>query len=112
MDRQTKEIIRENEERFDTFIKLPAIIAVITGILFFFLGIIIAAAGSGYDEEGSAGAMLMWWIIGAILTALNYYISKIALSPMILKVLYLREICENSKVKDSETVEKKEEIKE
>ncbi len=101
MDKQTKEIIRENEDKFETFIKLPTIIATITGVLFFILGCILMTG-----EEPYVGAIC--WFIGGIFTVLYYYISKIALSPTILKVLYLREICENSKEKE----EKKEETKE
>ena len=42
------------------------------------------------------GAMLVWWIIGAVMTVINYFVYKLILAPSILKMFYLKKISLNS----------------
>ena len=111
-----EEIIKENEKLFKLYVYLPVIIAISTAVLFFIWSIVDPAVFNysvpdGYDYyygytytsvygvmgmNTFFGAMLVWWIIGAIMTVMNYFVYKLILAPSILKMFYLKKISLNS----------------
>ncbi len=80
----SKETINESEKNFDFLVKLPSIITVVLGALFFILGIILMAG------EGGVGALI--WIIGAVICIINYCVMKLSISYYVLHIAYLKEI--------------------
>ena len=80
----SKETIEESEKNFDFLVKLPSIISVVLGALFFVLGIKLMA------EEAEGGAL--FWIIGAVICIINYWVMKLSISYYVLHIAYLKEI--------------------
>ena len=103
-----EEIIETNERSFNIYVYLPTIIAIVTAGLFFLWGIIDPAINTGYGRywyglfktDTFLGSVVLWWIIGAVVTALNYFIYKIILAPTVLNIYYLAEIIKNTKKSD------------
>ena len=103
-----EEIVETNKKSFNFYVYLPTVIAIITAILFFLWGIIdpsINQSRNGYwygllGTETFLGSVVLWWIIGAVVTVLNYFIYKIILAPSVLKIYYLAEIIKNTKKPD------------
>ena len=102
-----EEIIETNERSFNVYAYLPTIIAIIIAILFFLWGIIDPAINrlphrwyGLFRTDTFLGAVVLWWIIGAVVTALNYFIYKIILAPTVLNIYYLAEIIKNTKKTD------------
>ena len=107
-------VIEENQTWFRIFIKLPLIMATALAIIFFIWGIVDPSAiqikvpefnGSEIVEttrygimqtQTSVGATMLWWLIGAVASAINYFVLKIFLSPIILNVCYLKMIKEKT----------------
>ena len=101
-----EEVVNENEKFFKFYVYLPLIIALITAASFLIWGIVDpivfqhrdwGSYFSKYDYvygvmemDTFFGAMIVWWIIGIVATVMNYFTYKIILSPMILKILYLK----------------------
>ncbi len=112
-----EEIIKQNEKLFKVYVYLPLIIAISTAVLFFIWSIVDPAVFNysvldSYDYYYGRstyktvygvmgmntffGAMIVWWVIGAIVTVLNYCIYKLILAPTILRIFYLKKISLNS----------------
>ncbi len=103
-----EEVVNENEKFFKFYVYLPLIIALITAASFLIWGIVDpivfqhrdwGSYFSKYDYvygvmemDTFFGAMIVWWIIGIVATVMNYFTYKIILSPMILKILYLKKL--------------------
>ncbi len=107
-------VIEENQNWFRFFVKFPLIMATALAIIFFIWGIVDPSAiqikvpefnGAEIVEttkygimqtQTSVGATIIWWLIGAVVTAINYFTLKIILSPMILNIYYLKKIKTNT----------------
>ena len=104
--------VLENANKWYGFYpKLPKIVLIITGILFFIWGIVDPAvfqySGGGYFYkttyygimhcESAFGAWFIWQLIGWAIAAINFVILKLVLSPMIVQIECLKEINENTK---------------
>ena len=112
-----EEIINENEKFFKFYVYLPMIIAIVTAVFFFIWSIVDPAVfnysipkyySDYYDDfvyqevygimgvSSFFGAMIIWWLIGAVVTTLNYFVYKLVLTPVILHIYYLKSINSNS----------------
>ena len=112
-----EEIINQNEKLFKVYVYLPLIIAISTAVLFFIWSIVdpavfnyevIDSYNYYYDYysyktvygvmsmDTFFGAMIIWWVIGAITTVLNYFVYKLILAPSILRMFYLKKISLNT----------------
>lgn len=87
------EKIASNEKWFGFYENLPAIATIILGIVFFIGGASVAVTGG-------AGAVLLMWLIGAIVCGLVYAGLKIIYSYHILHIYYLKEILKNQENKE------------
>ena len=110
---QTKvESVLENANKwYAIYPKLPNIVLIITGILFFIWGIVDPAVfqhstGGYYYKttyygimqcESGFAAWVIWQLIGWTTAAINYVILKLVISPMIVQTECLIEIKENIK---------------
>lgn len=112
-----EEIINQNEKLFKVYVYLPLIIAISTAVLFFIWSIVDPAVFNyevidSYNNyyyyysyktvygvmsmDTFFGAMIIWWVIGAITTVLNYFVYKLILAPSILRMFYLKKISLNT----------------
>jgi hypothetical protein len=99
-----EEIIKDHEKWFDFFVKLPKILTIVTAVLMFVWSIVDPSVfyyDGGWGESSSYGvmqcqtffgAMIIWWIIGAIDCALTYAITKLCVSYSVLHIYYLKDI--------------------
>jgi len=94
-----EEIVKSNEKWFKFFVHLPKIVAISLAVLFFIWSIVDPAVFDWYGDYygimyiGSFfGAMVIWWLIGAVMSALSYAITKLACSYKILHIYYLKDI--------------------
>ena len=100
---ERKEIIAENEKYFSFFTKLPKILTIALAVIFFIWSIVDPAVfQSSYLSSNYGimqlntffGAMIIWWLIGAVVCVATYFLSKLAVSYKILHIYYLQEIKE------------------
>lgn len=77
-------IIDEYNNWFNFYFKLPLILTILIGVACFVLGIVFADL---FD-----GAIIVFWLVGAVVSALTYFITKISLSAIILNIYYLKSI--------------------
>ena len=91
LNRSSKDIIRENEKWFYFFVMFPEIVLGILGLFVFILGI------ANIINSGFIFGVLVW-VIGAVLTAVIYMITKISLSHRVLSIYYLKEIANKSNI--------------
>lgn len=102
--------IEKNEKFFKSYVKIPLIIAIIIGVAFFIWGLVDATTFQeivykkingknvkimlyGFLKvESRIGAVIIWWLMGAVVSIGSYFLLKILFSPKILSVLYLRKI--------------------
>lgn len=117
LDYENEIIVAENEKWFKFYVKFPLIMAIAVGLIFFIWGIVDPASfqlttfetSYGYGSEPVEnklygimgletffGAMIVWWIIGAVLSVGSYFFYKIILAPTILNIFYLKIISQNS----------------
>lgn len=111
---EDENVIEDNEKWFKFYVKFPTIISVLTAVIFFLWGIIDPATiqfetvkyvGAEIVKDKLYGlmamntffgAMIVWWIIGAIVCAINFFLYKIILAPIILNIFYLKNINSNT----------------
>lgn len=93
-----KEIIEDNEKRFEFFVYLPKVITIILGILVFILGCV----GS---MDGNGGTTLLIWLGGAVFCWLTYALLKLAFSYQILHIYYLKQLVKQQEDKEEEKKE-------
>lgn len=112
MDRE--DIIENNENWFKFFVYLPLILAGITMFSFFVWGIVDPAVfkvkiyfGDYWDSTSVTtygimrfdtffGAMIVWWLIGAISSVITYVVAKLSLSYKVLHIYQLQELRETN----------------
>ena len=94
---QDKYIIDSFMGWFNIYIYLPTILTVATGLLFFIFSIIDIAVLKGImGIESEFLSLLVWWIIGAIVCAIEYCLSKISCSHKIIQIYLLKKISAQS----------------
>ena len=106
----TKQIIEENEKYFSFYTKFPKILTIVLAVIFFIWRIVdpSVSGGSYYDDDygmlietGSFfGTMIIWWLIGAVVCAITYVVSKLTLSYKVLHIYYLKDIKESLEKKN------------
>ena len=107
-------VIEKNEKWFNFYINFPLIMAIVIAVSFFIWGIVdpstiqittyrvvntelIEDKLYGVMSMNTAfGAMIVWWIIGAVVAIINYFAYKIIFTPTILQIMYLKNINLNS----------------
>lgn len=115
---ERKSVIESNEKWFKFFVKLPMILTIVSALFYFVWGIVDPAifqvskadiySGNYYlapkndyyygimGLETYFGAMLVWWIIGAVVSVITYACTKLAVSYKILHIYYLHDIKESN----------------
>ena len=93
----SEQIIAENEKYFKFFVHLPKILAIFFAFAFFVFAIVDAAYFGKVTyicARNSAGALFLWWAIGAVFSTIVYFASKLACAYKILHIYYLKDIRE------------------
>ncbi len=95
------QIINENQKWFKIYRIAPEIISITLMVLSFIWSIVDVATFQFYNGyygimsiRSAFGALLIWWIIGAVLSISAYFVSKIKISAKILEIQYLNKISE------------------
>ena len=89
-----KQIIEENEKYFSFYTKFPKILTIVLAVIFFILGIVVATI------EYEFGGMIGLWLLGAVVCAITYVLSKLTLSYKVLHIYYLKDIRETLQKKN------------
>ena len=103
---QTNKVIESYQKWFNIFPEIPSFLAIALSVIFLGWGIIAPSIFTVeletvtyyglLKQESFFSAMLLWWLIGAIVTALTYCITKLSLCYPILHIYYLKSINEKS----------------
>ena len=93
------EIAANNESWFKFFVYVPKIVAIFMAIFFFIFGIVDASEGVAFDFDG---ALIVWWLIGAVVSIMAYVVSKLALSYKILHIYLLKKLVKQTQREDKE----------
>lgn len=83
----------DNEKWFKFFVYLPKITAIVMSIIFFIFGILDVAELSILETDA---AIIIWWLIGAVVSALAYVLLKLSCSYKILHIYLLKKIEKNN----------------
>ena len=100
---EEKEVVKENKKWFDRLGKLPEAILIISMLAFFIIGIVYSV------NIDMPETMLFFWLIGAIVCAITYFVYKVVLSYVVLHINYLEEILSCSKKMCEKLTENKKE---
>ena len=92
---ENEQVLQENQKYFNIYLVLPKIVTIVLAVLF-------GLAGFAASEGGGVGMLLLTWILGAGVCALNYYLMKVALSYNILNIYYLKKIAEKGEANKEE----------
>ena len=87
-----KEIIEDNEKRFEFFVHFPKVITIILGVICFIAGIALA-------ESTGGNSILYCWFGGALACWITYTLLKLAFSYNILHIYYLKQLVKKSEEK-------------
>ena len=90
-----KEIIADNEKRFEFFVHFPKVVTIILGIIVFAAGIFVGSNG-----VGSFAPTLIIWLGGALLCWWTHDLLKLSFSYQILNIYYLRQIVRQKEERD------------
>lgn len=104
----TEKQLDSNKQYFKIFRYLPEISTVVWAFLFFFWGIIEPWAFKFDGKYGVMcldtyiGALWIWWLIGGAFCMINYFLSKLFVSPILLQMHYLQSINEKLNSKENQ----------
>lgn len=86
LNKEDKELLIDVERYFNVYLNIPKFVPMFFGFVFFILGIVGMNEGEG----------LLIWLGGALFCWLLRGCLKISCAKEILKVLYLKAICQNT----------------